>query len=63
LFSLLALHRYCDFAGLDPERGIFAERNYDPPERRRRDYIWATVYFALALLSKPSAVSLPGSPR
>lgn len=59
LFSLLALHRYLDFAGVDPERGLFAERAYAPPQRRRRDYVVATVYFALALLSKPAAASLP----
>lgn len=58
-FSLLAVGRYCDFAGVDPEQGIFAERRYDPPHRRKRDFVWATLYFALALLSKPSAASLP----
>jgi len=59
LFSLLALHRYLDFAGVDPERGLFADWDYIPLERRKRDYVWATAYFALALLSKPSAASLP----
>jgi tetratricopeptide (TPR) repeat protein len=59
MFSLLALHRYCDFAGIDPDRGMFAERAYDPPQRRTRDFAWATIFFALALLSKPSATSLP----
>jgi tetratricopeptide (TPR) repeat protein len=59
LFSLLALLRYLDYVGVDPDRGLFVERAYMLPQRRRADYVWATVYFALALLSKPSAASLP----
>lgn len=59
LFSLSALHRYLDFAGVDPDRGLFADWAYVPLERRTRDYVWGTIYFALALLSKPSAASLP----
>jgi protein O-mannosyl-transferase len=59
LFSLLALHRYLDFVGVDPERGMFASQPYDPPRRRRKDYVTGTIYFALALLSKPSATAWP----
>ena len=47
LFSLLALNSYIDSA-----KGTNRSRS-------REDYIWATVYFALALLSKPSSVVLP----
>lgn len=59
LFSLLALHRYLDYVGIDPQLGIFCDRPFMPTFRRRRDYVWATIYFALALLSKPSATAWP----
>jgi len=59
LFSLLALRSYFNFAGLDPVHGIFAERRFDASPRRRSDYALATFYYALALLSKPSAASFP----
>jgi tetratricopeptide (TPR) repeat protein len=38
---------------------LFADWAYVPLERRKRDYVWATVCFALALLSKPAAASIP----
>lgn len=59
LFSLLALHRYLDFVGVDPERGMFVDGPYQPPRRRNKDFVAATIYFALALLSKPSATAWP----
>lgn len=59
LFSLLALHRYLDYVGVDPERGLFVAAPYEPPRRRAKDFYVATFYFALALLSKPSATAWP----
>jgi tetratricopeptide (TPR) repeat protein len=58
-FSFAAINLYLRWAGVDPERGIFAERAYEPPVRRRRDYWFALTCFAAALLSKPSAAACP----
>lgn len=59
LFSLLALQRYLDYVGVDPQRGMFVDRPYEPTRRRPKDFYMATFYFALALLSKPSATAWP----
>lgn len=59
LFSLLALHKYLDFVGVDAKRGVFAADRANVVPGRPADYGWATFAFALALLSKPSAAALP----
>jgi len=59
LFSFAAVWYYLNYAGVDPERGIFAAEPYEPPERRLRDAIFGLLLFGLSLLSKPSASSLP----
>lgn len=58
-FSLLAAGRYLRYAGVSPTAGMFADTAYEPPERRDRDYWLGMFGFGLALLSKPSAASLP----
>jgi tetratricopeptide (TPR) repeat protein len=58
-FSLAAVWYYLNYVGVDPEQGIFAERAYEPSVRRTRDFVKAFLLFGLALLSKPSATSLP----
>lgn len=58
-FSFAALWCYLNYVGVDPERGIFADAPYEPPAHRRRDAVFGFLFFALALLSKPSAASLP----
>lgn len=58
-FSLGALWYYLNYVGVDPLRGIFAEQPFEPAVRKKRDAVKAFLLFGLALLSKPSATSLP----
>lgn len=62
LFSLLALDQYLSFAGA--RAPIFFEPQSQPdepaaPNPRWRHFLAATGWFALALLSKPTAVAVP----
>lgn len=59
LFSFLAAGLYLRYAGVHPTSGMFADAVYEPPRRRNRDYWLGLFCFGLALLSKPSAASLP----
>lgn len=59
LFLLASWWFYLKGAGIDAERGILAEVQPPAPRFRLRDYIFATICFAAALLSKPSAVPWP----
>ncbi|MCE9603602.1 MAG: tetratricopeptide repeat protein [Planctomycetia bacterium] len=58
-FSFAAIWFYLNRVGVDPEAGIFAARPYTPPTTRTRDAVFAFLLYGLALLSKPSASSLP----
>ncbi|MBA4016634.1 MAG: hypothetical protein C0483_05550 [Pirellula sp.] len=59
LFSFLAAGLYLRYVGLNPTAGMFADAAYEPLQRRSRDYWLGLLCFGLALLSKPSAASLP----
>lgn len=54
MFSLLALWQYLCYVKPDTTTDDAAPR---PPSTRH--YVWATVFFVLAMLSKPTAVVLP----
>ena len=59
LFSFLAAGLYLRYVGINPTSGMFADEAYEPTQRRNRDYWLGLFCFGLALLSKPSAASLP----
>lgn len=59
LFCFASLWFYLKYAGVDPERGIFAVRPFEPRPERRRDYVLGSMCYAAALLSKPSAAAWP----
>jgi tetratricopeptide (TPR) repeat protein len=60
LFSFLAWWFHLKFVPIDPQRGVLAEGPPPlAPPFHRRTYGWGFLFFVLALLSKPSAASLP----
>jgi tetratricopeptide (TPR) repeat protein len=58
-FSFLAWWYHLRSVGIDPQLGILAEQPPPDPPFRRANYAWGFFFFALALLSKPAAASLP----
>jgi len=58
-FSFLAWWFHLRSVGIDPERGILADRAPPAPEFRWKNYGWGFFFFGMALLSKPAAASLP----
>lgn len=59
LFSFLGAGLYLRYVGVNPTQGMFADEAYEPSQRHDRDYWLGLFCFGLALLSKPSAASLP----